>query len=383
MQGYEAGPGVEKGPRLAWVCTYTPEELIQAAGLVPYRLGALTCRPRQAAAWLPPDFCSYALALAEEAFLAEGYRLVGAVLANSCQAMLHLYNLWSRIRPQDAVYLLEVPRQSGEEAVTYFAAALRELWQQLVVRFSVEVPEEKLEQAIRIYREARVLVRRLLVLRRHHPPPLNGIQIAEVLALAARTSKDRFVSWLADRLPFWEEAARQGRIVSGQPLPGTSTEPGPKAGSTRVLLTGCVAPTSLIASLEEHGVTVVADDLCSGGRYLVEGEEPTYSSADPFPYLARAYLKRPPCPRMVQGEERWKELIRLVREYRAQGVIYFSLKFCDYHHYAFPLLRQRLRAEGIPLLRLEGEYHSPPGGQVSTRVQAFVEALGVRGEVTG
>jgi benzoyl-CoA reductase/2-hydroxyglutaryl-CoA dehydratase subunit BcrC/BadD/HgdB len=152
----------------------------------------------------------------------------------------------------------------------------------------------------------------------------------------------------------------------------------------RLLATGCVAPTGLIASLEQQGVAVVADDLCGGGRYLVEGEEDELTSAaDPFVYLARAYLARPPCPRMREEERRWEGLIRLVKEYRAQGVIYFSLKFCDYHHYAFPLLRQRLRAESIPLLRLEGEYHSATGGQLGTRVRAFMEALAARGEVAG
>ncbi|MCR4419971.1 MAG: 2-hydroxyacyl-CoA dehydratase family protein [Clostridia bacterium] len=372
-------PEAQDRPRLAWCCGYTPEEIIEAAGLTPYRLALLPHRPRSAAAWLPPDFCSYARSLAEAALSEEGYHRAGVIIVNSCQAMLHLYNFWRRARPGDFVYLLHVPRQGGEEAVTYYAEGLRRLWQAITAHFRVRASEADLIETIGVYARVRSLVERLRRLRRRRPAPLTGAQAAEIMALAARSAKRDFALWLADQLPFWEEAAGKGRAVAGSPLPGLGDAPASPEEEIRCVVTGSAAPPEFMAALEGQGVTVVADDLCTCGRYLEPGGMPEPGAAfDPFLFLAWHYLNRSPCPRMVEGDRRWRRLVELVEEYRAGGVIYFGLKFCDYHHYAFPLVRSRLQAAGMPCLRLEGEYCSNDTGQMGTRVQAFVEALGSR-----
>ncbi|MBC7335747.1 MAG: 2-hydroxyacyl-CoA dehydratase [Clostridia bacterium] len=197
-----------------------------------------------------------------------------------------------------------------------------------------------------------------------------------MMALAARSSKELFNAWLKDRLPSWEEAGRLGRVVLGQPLPGTAAVTGNRTGP-RILLSGSILPPGLVAMLEECGATVVADDLCCGARYLgaCREEEVAAADADPFTYLAALYLNRTPCPRMREAEDRWEHLVRMVREYRTDGVVFYSLKFCDFHHYAFPRLRQRLQQSGIPVLRLETEYTPQMSGQWRTRVEAFLESL--------
>jgi len=43
-----------------------------------------------------------------------------------------------------------------------------------------------------------------------------------------------------------------------------------------------------------------------------------------------------------------------------------------------PLLRERLKAQGIPLLALDVEYGTSGSGQIQTRVQAFLEMLEAR-----
>jgi benzoyl-CoA reductase/2-hydroxyglutaryl-CoA dehydratase subunit BcrC/BadD/HgdB len=65
----------------------------------------------------------------------------------------------------------------------------------------------------------------------------------------------------------------------------------------------------------------------------------------------------------------------LAREWRAQGVIYQSIKFCDLHGGVFPIIRDGFQEIGLPVLSLQREYGMTGLGQMKTRVQAFYENL--------
>ena len=66
----------------------------------------------------------------------------------------------------------------------------------------------------------------------------------------------------------------------------------------------------------------------------------------------------------------------LAKSRRADGVVLVAMKFCDTWGNASTLLSRKLRAAGIPVLRLEREYILAGEGQMATRVQAFLESLG-------
>jgi len=114
------------------------------------------------------------------------------------------------------------------------------------------------------------------------------------------------------------------------------------------------------------------DELCQGYRFcLLETDEEINSLHS----LAQSYLQRFPCSRMLRFPERFLALRELAKERGAQGIIYHSLKFCDFYHYESVLLHRRLAELEIPVLFLETEYR--PGGmeQLRTRIQAFLEMI--------
>jgi benzoyl-CoA reductase/2-hydroxyglutaryl-CoA dehydratase subunit BcrC/BadD/HgdB len=91
--------------------------------------------------------------------------------------------------------------------------------------------------------------------------------------------------------------------------------------------------------------------------------------------MARRYLDRHPCARMVDGGRRYDLLLEASQAVGSRGVIYASLKFCDAYLYDFPRVQERLKAAGMPLLRLESDYSDGHVGQLLTRVEAFLEML--------
>ena len=64
------------------------------------------------------------------------------------------------------------------------------------------------------------------------------------------------------------------------------------------------------------------------------------------------------------------------------GVIYHTVKFCDYYGFEYSHLRHEL---SLPMLKVETDYTLQSGGQLRTRLEAFAEQLtpsrsGERGE---
>ena len=133
--------------------------------------------------------------------------------------------------------------------------------------------------------------------------------------------------------------------------------------------------------IEMCGAMVVADRYCFGGfpgREEIEIQE----GETAFDAICRHYLHWNQCVRFMDGgkiDQRHQELRRLVREYRADGVIYESMKFCEFWSYEKVLASHVLQQEmGIPCCTIEKEYNLGSVGQLRTRFQAFVESLEIK-----
>ena len=126
---------------------------------------------------------------------------------------------------------------------------------------------------------------------------------------------------------------------------------------------------------------VVADRYCYGslpGREeirVAEGQEPLDA-------VARHYLETSVCPRFMPQEEmrgRKKVLADLTREYKADGLIVASIKFCEYWSYERMMDALILpRDFGIPTCSIEKEYINAASGQLRTRFQAFIESVEIK-----
>jgi benzoyl-CoA reductase/2-hydroxyglutaryl-CoA dehydratase subunit BcrC/BadD/HgdB len=78
---------------------------------------------------------------------------------------------------------------------------------------------------------------------------------------------------------------------------------------------------------------------------------------------------------MKDAPKRFDHVLRMIDEFRVDGVIFYTLKFCDPFLFDVPLLKERLAEKGIPTLRLEGDYTPGTLGRVRTRIEAFIEML--------
>ena len=118
----------------------------------------------------------------------------------------------------------------------------------------------------------------------------------------------------------------------------------------------------------------MADRYCTGSFPWLE-EIP--ENGKPLESIARHILEKNRCPRMMEEfEGRVEYILKIARDYSADGIIIESIKFCDTWGVESGMLTTALRDSGIPVLRLEREYRTGGEGQIRTRVQAFIESMG-------
>ncbi|MEW5761709.1 MAG: 2-hydroxyacyl-CoA dehydratase family protein [Bacillota bacterium] len=343
---YDGSSGVPAPrKRAGYFCTYTPVEILAAAGFAPLRLEP----PQAAGDELPPylaaNLCSFARACLTGGVRGVWGKLDLIVVAGSCTAMVHLYSAWRATLPSPPVYFLDVPRRSGEEAATFFAAQLRRLASVLGLP-SGSAGEVLLREAVERYVRQRILLRELC-------GPLS----------CAGAVYRRAVLRAAERAPAELPTA-----------PPNECYPPAPAGPA-IFLTGCVVPDDIVSLVEECGLRVAMDDSCAGSRPLQVGDEAAPSGEeDLFFNLARRYLNRAPCPRMTL-ESRLAYLRSIIKSIPCAGMIYFALKFCDFAMHDFPQVRAVFEEAGLPAIFLQGEYGDAATGQMRTRVEAFAELL--------
>ena len=65
----------------------------------------------------------------------------------------------------------------------------------------------------------------------------------------------------------------------------------------------------------------------------------------------------------------------MVRESKADGVVFLLLKFCDPHAFDYPYIKEMLDKENIPCMLLDMEEQLPSEGQLQTRFETFVQIL--------
>lgn len=341
---------------MGWFCAYTPLEILLAAGLYPYRI---VPEPTPAIAladsYIERSFCPYVRSCLGEALEGRYRFLDGLVVVNSCDPMRRLYDVWRYYIGGEFISLLDLPRINSDLAVEYYRECLDRFIGELEAHYRVKISAAAIADAISAQNRIRSRLRELYQLNQSCGMPVSAVQIQKVVRASTVLPEDMFVGMLESLL---DEVG----------LARFDFQEGP-----RVLISGSLMENPLIVELiEQCGARVVGDDLCTGTRQFWELVEP---DSDPLTALSRYYLGRTPCPRMKDAQRRFDHVFRLIDEFRADGVIFYTLKFCDPFLYDIPVLKSQLGARGIPSLLLESDYTPGTLGRVKTRIQAFIEML--------
>lgn len=341
-----------------WLCTYVPEEIIHAAGILPVRITghAQETELDDGNAYLYINNCSFSRSCLQMGLRSEYDYLDGIVAGSTCDGARRLFDLWQYYIGVPFHHILTVPRKYTERAHSLYYEQVLNFKDHLEKHLNIFITDEALLKSILIYNDTRALLKQLSQLRKLEKPPINGAETMEVLNASQRMPKEQFNEYLYILL---NELATSGNGYESR---------------SRLMITGSVLNNpEFIRSVEDLGGLVVTDELCTSTRYW--SDPVILDEHSPLEAISRRYLNNFPCARMVPSNERFDRILQLVNDYKVDGVISQIIRYCVPYAHDLPLLTERLKQAGIPTLALDVEYGTSGSGQISTRVQAFLEML--------
>jgi bzd-type benzoyl-CoA reductase N subunit len=346
---------------IGWLCTYVPEEVIHAAGVLPVRITGYSREMEldDGNAYLYVNNCSFTRSCFQLGIRGEYDFLDGVVGGSTCDGVRRLFDLWRIYLKPGYWQVMTVPRKTTARAHALYLDQCRQFKESFEKFLGYEITDDALKHSIGVINEQRSLLKQLYELRKRDNPPVSGAETMEVLSAATRMSKERFNILLRDYLA---ELAASRKTYK------------PRA---RLMVAGSVLTNAdFIRSIEELGALVVTDELCTSTRYW--SDPVVLDGMKPLEAIARRYLDNFPCARMFPSDGRFNRIIQLARDYRVDGVISEIIRYCVPYAHDLPLLMERLKEAGFPTLALDVEYNTSGSGQIRTRVQAFLEMLEAR-----
>jgi benzoyl-CoA reductase/2-hydroxyglutaryl-CoA dehydratase subunit BcrC/BadD/HgdB len=332
--------------------------------MVPYRIQGSVGKPlTQADQYLESIMCPYVRSCFNLAMNREYDYLSGVVIPHTCDAMHRIYDIWKYYMKPPFSHCLTVPHMTHRASFEYFRKELEDLQHGLERFAGRSASEEDLVKAVELHNRSRALLRELYELRKQNPPPVSGVEVIHVLVAGMSIPVEEFNDLLEDVI-----AEVRERKVSSDNMP-------------RLLVSGSeVDDISLIKLVEDCGGSVVMDDVCTGSRSFWKDVDYTGGAIGG---LAERYLGGITCPctyREGKAGERFGYLGDNIREWDVQGVLLYTIRFCDTYQLDAPEIREYIEGLGLPVLYLEDDYIMPPLAQWRTRIEAFLETIEARQE---
>jgi benzoyl-CoA reductase/2-hydroxyglutaryl-CoA dehydratase subunit BcrC/BadD/HgdB len=94
--------------------------------------------------------------------------------------------------------------------------------------------------------------------------------------------------------------------------------------------------------------------------------------------LADRYLKPCTCPIFTNNTDRQRRILELAESFDADGVVYQAFAGCQVYEMEQRSISDALSGKNIPMLYVETDYSPDDMGQLSTRVEAFLESIKTR-----
>lgn len=229
----------------------------------------------------------------------------------------------------------------------------------------VSIDTARLKSGIEIVNNKRRAIHRLSALRKADPAPISGLDALLANQVYFYDDPVRFtksVNALCDEL---EKRIERGEGVF------------PK-GTPRVLISGCpmaVPNWKVPWIVETSGAVIVGEESCVGERGVRNLVDDSGQSVEALmDSIVDRYFKVD-CAIFTPNPDRLDHAQEMFRSYHANGVIHYSLQFCQPYMIESMPFEKALEEKSVPTLRIETDYSMEDAGQLKTRIEAFIEQL--------
>lgn len=357
----------QSGKKVAGVfCTYTPLELVYAADMIPVSLCATTEDSiKYSEADLPKNLCplirsSYGFAVSDTCpYFYFSDIIIGET---TCDGKKKMYELMSDFKN---VHIMQLPQNNTDPlSLKLWINEIYKLKRVLEENFDVEITDDKLKKAIKDGNEERKNLRKFFELGKLNPSPLSGVTMSSTqdsfgFNFNRKEKNEMIVKKTQEIYEIWEKEFKNK-----------------KERKPRILITGCPVGgvrEKILTTIEKAGADIVAYENCSGVREKLTLIDETIEN--PIEAIAKKYLNIS-CSVMSPNKKRFEDLDMLIDEYQIDAVIEIVLQAC--HTFAIESTKVKkfvTEKKHKPYIYIESDYSMNDIGQISTRIEAFLEMI--------
>lgn len=357
---------------VGYTCFHMPEVLLNLDNCFSVRLRAPKTGSMDIATYYMSNYtCEYCRALLERS-IEGGFNYLDALAGvDACAEMnrcMENIELVAEL-PGEKFFVThaDIPYKVEDFTVAHYVTQIRNrVLSRLHEVYGVDISDGAIRKAVAEHNEICRIITEIGQLRKLDNPPITGYEF-HVLNMATYCCPKYL---LLDKL---RETLEEVKTRQVDPKPWFRA---------RVAVVGSeVDDLDMTRLIEDSGALVVADRFCFGstpGREVIE----LTGGEDALTQVCRHYLEASECPRFMSDEkigQRRTTADRLAREFKAEGIIFEQIKFCDFWAFERALASHIQQEEyGHPVLSIDRPYNARTSGQLRTRMQAFVESLEIK-----
>ncbi|MDK4509416.1 2-hydroxyacyl-CoA dehydratase subunit D [Fusobacterium necrophorum] len=339
---------------------YAPEEIVCAAGVVPFGVWGGQGPIERAKEYFPTFYYSMALRCLEMALdgTLDG---LSASMVTTLDDTLRPFSQNYKVsagRKIPMIFLNHGQHRKEDFGKQYNARIFKKAKEELEKICDVKVTDENLKKAFEIYNENRSEKRKFIKLAATHPQTIKASDRCHVLKSSYFMLKDEHTALLKklnEKLAALAEEAWDG---------------------VRVVTSGVITDNpGLLEVFDAYKVCIVADDVAHESRALKVDID--LSIEDPMLALADQFARMDEDPILYDPDifKRPKYVVDLAKENNADGCLLFMMNFNDTEEMEYPSLKQAFDAAKIPLIKMGYDQQMVDFGQVKTQLETFNEIV--------
>ena len=333
---------------------YAPEELVYAAGMMPFGMwGSNNKTEQRSKEYCATFYCTIAQ-LDLEMLLDGTMDLLDGVITPTICDTLRPMSQNIRVAMSEklpCIFLAHPQNRFADWGKQFCLDQYNNVKAGLEKIAGHEIKSEDIAAAIKVYNKSRAARREFVKLASDHCDVVDPIMRSAVLKAA----------WFMDKAEYTEK------------LKALNAE-------LKVVTSGiiCDNPT-LLKIFKDNNVAIAADDVAHESRAFrtdaSEEGDPMMALVDQFTNIDYDVLLYDP---QSNQNRRGEFVANMVKESGAQGLVLFMQQFCDPEEMEFPYLKKALDAAGIPFIKLGIDQQMRDFGQAATAIQAFADVLSVQ-----
>ena len=341
---------------------YVPEELVYAAGMVPFGIwGSNNKTISRAKEYCASFYCSIAQLAMEMLLDGTMDQLDGIITPTICDTLRPMsQNFRFAMRDKMAVIFLAHPQNRFNENGLHFCVSQYEHVKKELEKVSGSViTDDALKNAIRVYNASRAARRKFVKLASDHCDVVTPSMRSAVLKASWFMLKDAYT----EKLDALNAELEQLSICDWN--------------GTKIVTSGIICDNpQLLSYLEENHIAIAADDVAHESRSfrtdVPENSDPMMALALQLAHIDYDVLLYDP----ASNQNRRGEFVaKLTKDSGAQGVVVFMQQFCDPEEMEYSYLKKALDSANIPHIKLGIDQQMRDFGQARTALQAFSDVL--------